>query len=94
MQKLTDLYQQLLGFPAISKVNDVNLSVSGLKKEVYLKFNGKDGVCPERGVGVTRSLTSHRHSSGGILIPCGRRLFWVLKIGSNRFCWRRIFVIA
>ena len=71
-----DHYQQLLGFPAVSKVDDVNLSVSGLKKEVHLKFNGKDGVCPERGVSVTRSLISHRHSGGGILIPCSSRLFW------------------
>ena len=38
MQKLTDHYQQLLGFPATWKVDDVNLSVSGLKIEVHLCY--------------------------------------------------------
>lgn len=49
MQKLTDHYQQLLGFPAIWQVYDVNLSVSGLKIEVHLKYAGNDVVCPEWG---------------------------------------------
>ena len=38
MQKLTDHYQQLLKFPAAWKVDDVKLSVSGLKTEVRLKI--------------------------------------------------------
>ena len=50
MQKLTDHYQQLLGFPAVWKVDDVKLSVSGLKIEVHLKYTGNDVVCPECGV--------------------------------------------
>ena len=51
MQKLTDHYQQLLGFPAVWKVDDVKLSVSGLKIEVHLKYTANDVVCPECGVG-------------------------------------------
>ena len=43
-------YQQLLGFPAVWKVDDVKLSVSGLKIEVHLKYTGNDVVCPECGV--------------------------------------------
>ena len=46
MQKLTEHYQQLLGFPATWKVHDVNLCVSGLKIEVHLSYVGDDVVCP------------------------------------------------
>ena len=49
MQKLTEHYQQLLGFPAIWKVDDVNLSISGLKIEVHLRFVGDEVVCPQCG---------------------------------------------
>ncbi len=49
MQKLTDHYQQLLGFPATWKVDDVNLSVSGLKIEVHLCFVGDEVLCPKCG---------------------------------------------
>ncbi|ACF43515.1 transposase IS204/IS1001/IS1096/IS1165 family protein [Pelodictyon phaeoclathratiforme BU-1] len=50
MQKLTEHYQQLLGFPAIWEVDDVNLSVSGLKIEVHLRFVGDEVICPQCGV--------------------------------------------
>ena len=50
MQKLTDHYQQLLGFPAIWEVDDVNLSISGQKIEVHLRFVGDEVVCPQCGV--------------------------------------------
>lgn len=50
MQKLTEHYQQLLGFPAIWEVDDVNLSVSGLKIEVRLRFVGDEVICPQCGV--------------------------------------------
>ena len=49
MQKLTDHYQQLLGFPATWEVDDVNLSVSGLKIEVRLRFVGNEVLCPKCG---------------------------------------------
>ncbi|NTW88128.1 MAG: ISL3 family transposase [Desulfobulbaceae bacterium] len=49
MQKLTDHYQQLLGLPDTWKVDDVNLSVSGLKIEVHLRFVGDDVLCPQCG---------------------------------------------
>ena len=49
MQKLTEHYQQLLGFPAIWEVDNVNLSVSGLKIEVHLRFVGDEVVCPQCG---------------------------------------------
>jgi transposase len=49
MQKLTDHYQQLLGLPDTWKVDDVNLSVSGLKIEVNLRFTGDDVLCPKCG---------------------------------------------
>ncbi len=38
MQKLTDEYQQLLGLPAVWKVDDVKLSVSSMKTEVRIKI--------------------------------------------------------
>ena len=50
MQKLTEHYQQLLGFPAIWEVDNVNLSVSGLKIEVHLRFVGDEVICPQCGV--------------------------------------------
>ncbi len=49
MKKLTEHYQQLLGVSALWKVDNVDLSVSGLKIEVRLKFVGSDVVCPECG---------------------------------------------
>jgi len=50
---LTDHYQQLLEFPSVWKDNDVKLSVSGLKIDVYLKLTGNDNACPDCGVGTT-----------------------------------------
>jgi transposase len=49
IQKLTEHYQQLLGFSAIWKVDDVNLSVSGLKIDVHLRFVGDEVFCPQCG---------------------------------------------
>ena len=49
MQKLTKHYKQLLGFPAIWEIDDVNLSVSDLKIEVHLRFAGDEVVCPQCG---------------------------------------------
>jgi hypothetical protein len=64
MLKLTDHYQQLFGFPAVRKVDDVKLSVSGLKIEVYHKFNGNDVVC--RQCGVDTSIINASASSGKV----------------------------
>ena len=49
IQKLTEHYLQLLGFSAIWKVDDVNLSVSGLKIEVHLRIVGDEVFCPQCG---------------------------------------------
>ena len=72
MQKLTDHYQQLLGFPATWKVDDVNLSVSGLKIEVHLSYVGDEVVCPHYSDCGTL-YDKARNNGGVILIPCSLR---------------------
>ena len=50
MQKLTTHYQQLLGLPASWEVEDVNLSLTGQRVEVRLRFIGNEVFCSECGL--------------------------------------------
>ena len=50
MQKLTTHYQQLLGLPATWEVEDVNLSITGQRIEVRLRFIGNEVFCSECGL--------------------------------------------
>ena len=50
MQKLTTHYQQLLGLPASWAVEDVNLSLTGQRIEVRLRFIGDAVFCSECGL--------------------------------------------
>ena len=55
MQKLTTHYQQLLGLPASWEVEDVNLSLTGQRIEVRLRFIGDAVFCSECGLQGTDS---------------------------------------
>ena len=50
MQKLTTHYHQLLGLPATWEVEDVNLSITGQRIEVRLRFIGNEVFCSECGL--------------------------------------------
>ncbi len=49
MQSLTTHYQQLLGLPSTWKVENVDLSMTGLQVVIRLVYIGKNIECPECG---------------------------------------------
>ncbi len=69
MQSLTTHYQQLLGLPSTWKVENVDLSMTGLQVVIRLVYIGKNIECPE--CGEPCGIYDHAPEQNGVIwIPC------------------------